>query len=134
MTLHMKQPQLEAIKAGRKLWESRALFARRKDGSLEAWNLGHLATKGRKVKLQSGPWASLDMRVAEVRRFVPDASTSKCAVRAMVEELGADLLPEEPNTDARIETYLRMYDAEVCARGFVAMRLERVDKPAAMPQ
>ena len=74
------------------------------------------------------------MRVAEVRRFEPDASTSTSAVRAMVEELGADLLPDEPNTDARIETYLRMYDAEVCARGFVAMRLERLDEPAAMPQ
>ena len=134
MQLHMKQLQHEAFKAGRKLWESRALFARMKDGSLEAWYLGHLATKGRKVKLQSGPWQASDMRVAEVRRFEPDASTSTSAVRAMVEELGADLLPDEPNTDARIETYLRMYDAEVCARGFVAMRLERVDKPAAMPQ
>ena len=59
------------------------------------WKYRHLATEGRVVKFQCGPPPNLEMRVAEVRYFKPNALSSIPPEQVMVMELGADLLPED---------------------------------------
>ena len=81
-----------------------------------------LAAVGRAVVLQSGANTNDRMRIAEVRRYTPVGI--EFPVRRMVEELGADLLPDAPvDTIARMEVYHALYGVQRCARGFVAMRL-----------
>ena len=72
------------------------------------------------------------MRVAEVRRFVPNKRSSITPEQAMVMELGTDLLPDVADASARVQVYRDIYGADRCARGFVAMRLQWADgmKPA----
>ena len=43
-------------------------------------------------------------------------------------ELGADLLPDEADANARVQVYRAFYGADICARGFVAMRLTRAEE------
>ena len=42
----------------------------------------------------------------------------------MVAELGADLLPDAADKNARVKVYEALYGFVRCARGFVAMRIE----------
>ena len=64
------------------------------------------------------------MRVAEVRLFVPNELSSVSPEQAMVMELGTDLLPDVADANARVQVYRDIYGADLCAHGFVAMRLE----------
>ena len=127
MLLQVKGSHFDAIKSERKLWEGRPLVERRKDGSYAPWKLLHLATEGRVVKFQSGPRPNLVMRVAEVRRFVPNKRSSITPEQAMVMELGSELLPDAADAGARVQVYRDIYGADRCARGFVAMRLQWAD-------
>ena len=131
MLLQLKRPHFEAIKSERKRWEARPLVQRRKDGSLAPWKYRHLATEGRVVKFQCGPPPNLVMRVVEVRLFVPNGRSSIPPEHAMVQELGSDLLPDATEANARVQVYRRIYGADVCAHGFVAMRLKRAVSPRA---
>ena len=45
----------------------------------------------------------------------------------MVEELGADLLPDAKDAHARVAIYHEIYGKDICAKGFVAMRLKWPD-------
>ena len=92
------------------------------------WKYRHLATEGRVVKFQCGPPPNLVMRVAEVRLFVPNERSSIPPEQAMVMELGADLLPDVADANARVQVYHKYYGADICARGFVAMRLQWTDE------
>ena len=69
MLLQLKRPHFEAIESERKRWEGRPLFARGKDDRCVPWKQRHLATGGRVIKFQCGPPPTLDMQIAEVRRF-----------------------------------------------------------------
>ena len=128
MLLQLQRPHFEAIKSQRKLWEGRPLVERRKDGSLAPWKYRHLATEGRVVKFQSGPPPNLVMRVAEVRLFLPDERSSIPPEQAMLMELGTDLLPDVADAHARVQVYREIYGADICAHGFVAMRLKWADE------
>ena len=68
------------------------------------------------------------MRVAEVRYFVSNERSSIPPEQAMVKELGTDLLPDVADANARVQVYRELYGADICARGFVAMRLEWADE------
>ena len=127
MLLQVKRSHFDAIKSERKLWEGRPLVERRKDGSYAPWKLLHLATEGRVVKFQSGPPPNLVMRVAEVRRFVPNKRSSITPEQAMVMELGSELLPDAADAGARVQVYRDIYGVDRCSRGFVAMRLQWAD-------
>ena len=128
MCLQLQRRHFEAIKSGRKRWKGRPLVERRKDASFAPWRYCHLATEGRVVKFQSGPPPNLVMRVAEVRLFAPNERSSIPPEQAMVMELGTDLLPDEADANARVRVYREIYGAEICAHGFVAMRLTRADE------
>ena len=124
LMLQVKRCYYDAIKSGRKRWESRPLFEKRMNGCFQPWKGFSLATKGRKIKFQSGPPPLLQMQVAEVRCFL-------CA-KDMVKELGEELLPDDVNANARIKSLSKIYGAEVCNSGFLAMRLKPLDEPAAV--
>ena len=128
LLLQLKRSHFEAIESGRKRWEGRPLVERRKDGSIAPWKFRHLATEGRVVRIQCGPPPTLRMRVAEVRYFVPNERSSIPPEQAMVKELGTDLLPDVADANARVQVYRELYGADICARGFVAMRLEWADE------
>ena len=68
------------------------------------------------------------MRVAEVRLFVPNERSSIPPEQAMVMELGTDLLPDVADASARVQVYREIYGADLCAHGFVAMRLKWADE------
>ena len=104
------------------------LFEKKKDGSFAPWKYRHLATEGRVVKFQSGPPPNLVMRVAEVRLFVANELSLIPPEQAMVMELGTDLLPDVADANARVQVYREIYGADICAHGFVAMRLEWADE------
>ena len=75
-----------------------------------------LGTVGRVARLQSGANTNDRVRIAEVRRYG--------GVKDMVEDLGAQLLPDVVDADSRVKVYQELYDDEgQRARGFVAMRL-----------
>ena len=46
----------------------------------------------------------------------------------MVLELGTDLLPDVADANARVQVYREIYGADICAHGFVALRLEWADE------
>ena len=127
MLLQVKGSHFDAIKSERKLWEGRPLVERRKDGSYAPWRYLPLVTEGRVVKFQSGRRPNLIMRVAEVRRFVPNKRSSITPEQAMVMELGSELLPDAADADARVQVYRDIYGVDRCSRGFVAMRLQWAD-------
>ena len=127
MLLQLKRPHFEAIKSERKRWEGRPLFARGKDDRCVPWKQRHLATEGRVIKFQCGPPPTLDMQIAEVRCFLPNSLSSIPPEQAMVEELGAGLLPDAKDVHARVAIYHEIYGKDICAKGFVAMRLKWPD-------
>ena len=131
MLLQLQRPHFEAIKSERKRWEGRPLVERRKDGSFAPWKYLHLATEGRVVKFQSGPPPNLVMRVAEVRLFVPNERSSIPPEQAMVMDLGTDLLPDVADASDSAQVYREMYGTDVCAHGFLAMRLKCADETKA---
>ena len=124
MLLYVKRCYYDAIKAGRKRWDCRSLYEKRRDGCLHPWKFIHLATKGRYITLVSGPPPFLRMQVAEVRCFL--------SAKAMVEELGDDSLPDDADANARLDSLVKTYGAEVCNFGFVARRLKPLDGPEAV--
>ena len=128
MLLQLQRPYFETIKSERKRWEGRPLVERRNNGSFAPWRYRHLATEGRVIKFQCGPPPLLEMQIAEVRLFMPNECSSIPPERAMVMELGADLLPDLTDVDARVQVYRELYGADICAHGFVAMRLQRKDE------
>ena len=67
------------------------------------------------------------MRVAEVRLFVPNEGSSILPEQAMVEELDTGLPPDVADANARVQVYRELYGADICAHGFVAMRVEHVE-------
>ena len=121
MRLYVKRCYYDAIKTGRKRWDCRSLLERRRDGCFYLWSYIHLATKGREIIFQSGRPPFLRMQVAEVRFFA--------SAKAMVEELGDELLPDDADANARFKSLSEIYGAEVCNSGFVAMRLKPLDGP-----
>ena len=131
MLLQVRRIHFEAIKSKRKRWEARPLVERRKDGSYVDWRLLHLATEGRVVKFQSGPPPNLVMRVAEVRFFVPNERSAIPPEQAMVMDLGTDLLPDVADASDSAQVYREMYGTDVCAHGFLAMRLKCADETKA---
>ena len=76
-----------------------------------------LGTVGRVARLQSGANTNDCVRIAEVRHYG--------GVEDMVEDLGAQLLPDAADADARVKVYQELYaDEDHRSRGFVAMRIE----------
>ena len=148
----------QAIKSQRKRWEAIPLVRRMKGGgrgaALAFWEDLDLVTEGRVVKFRSysasyGVPPQLFMRVAEVRFYVPHELLEilRSALRFfvpherlavlpqqdMVKELGTDLLPDVADASARVQVYHRKYGADLCAHGFVAMRLKWEDFKATVP-
>ena len=116
--LQLRRPHYNAIKDRRKLWEARPLF----DGSGRPTIYNKLAVVGNAAVLQSGANTNDRVRIAEVRRYIPDGLSYP--LQDMVAELGGDLLPDSADTEARAKIYESLYGIDRCARGFVAMRLE----------
>ena len=124
MPLQVRRPHFDAIKSGRKRWEGRPFCELRKQsGQWVQWRFGHLATVDRTIFFQSG-LSVLRVRILEVRRYLPGISPVTSPVRAMLRDLGADLLPDADDSEARVNVYHNLYGEEQCARGFVAMRLQ----------
>ena len=120
LMLQVKRCYYDAIKTGRKRWDCRSLLEKRRDGCFYLWSYIHLATKGREILFQSGRPPFVRMQVAEVRFFA--------SAKAMVEELGDELLPDDADANARFKSLSEIYGAEVCNSGFVAMRLKPLDE------
>ena len=115
LLLQLKRPHYDAMKAGRKLWEARPMYQLSKNGWRESVHM-RLGTVGRVARLQSGANTNDRVRIAEVRRYG--------GVEDMVEDLGAQLLPDAADADARVKVYEELYaDEDQRACGFVAMRL-----------
>ena len=115
--LQLKHPHYDAIKDRRKLLEARPLF----DGSGRQAIYDKLAVVGNAAVLQSGAGTNDRVRIAEVRRYIPQGLSY--TLQDMVVELGADLLPDVADTRARAQVYETLY-SDRCVRGFVAMRIE----------
>ena len=82
-------------------------------------------------KSKSGPPPNLVMRVAEVRFFVPNERSAIPPEQAMVMDLGTDLLPDVADASDSAQVYREMYGTDVCAHGFLAMRLKCADETKA---
>jgi hypothetical protein len=117
LLLQLKRPHYNAIKDRRKLWEARPLF----DGSGRQTIYDKLAVVGNAAVLQSGAGTNDRVRIAEVRRYIPQGLSYP--LQDMVVELGAGLLPDAADTKARAQIYESLYGNR-CFRGFVAMRIE----------
>ena len=128
LLLQLKRWHWESIRSGRKRWEARPLVEKRKGGKIAPWRYRNLATEGRMVTFQSGPPPTLVMRIAEVRIFEPNDCSSIPPAEAMVMELGTDLLPDVADANARVREYRKLYGSDICAHGFVAMRVEKADE------
>ena len=123
LLLQLKRPHYDAIKHRRKLWEARPL----RDGECKGQRqsiFDRLAQVGRTVVLQSGAGTNDRVRIAEVRRYTTEPFGDKQALRDMVVDLGADLLPDAANYCERTKIYTDLYGHSRCLGGFVAMRLE----------
>ena len=118
LLLQLKRPHYDAIKDRRKLWEARPLF----DGSFRQTIYDKLAVVGNTAILQSGAGTNDRVRIAEVRRYFPQGL--EYPLNVMLQELGADLLPDVADARARATIYECLYGFQRCASGFVAMRLE----------
>ena len=118
LLLQLKRPHYDAIKDRRKLWEARPLF----DGSFRQTKYDKLAVVGNTAILQSGAGTNDRVRIAEVRRYFPQGL--EYPLNVMLQELGADLLPDVADARARATIYECLYGFQRCASGFVAMRLE----------
>jgi hypothetical protein len=123
LLLQLKRPHYDAIKDRRKLWEARPLF----DGSGRQTIYDKLAAVGNSAVLQSGAGTNDRVRIAEVRRYIPQGLSHP--LEDMVDELGADLLPDVAETRARAQIYESLYGDRRCARGFVAIRIEWPNSP-----
>ena len=114
LLLRVARPHYVAIKSGRKVWEARPMYERGKDGWHESTYM-RLGTVGRVARLQCGVrWGGL-VRIAETRDYKN--------VKDMVEDLGAQLLPDAADADARVKVLEELYADEIergC--GFLAMR------------
>ena len=106
------------LRIGVKLWEARPLF----DGSGRQTIYDKLAVVGNAAILQSGAGTNDRVRIAEVRRYIPQGLSYP--LQDMVVELGSDLLPDVPDTRARAQVYETLYTKDQCVPGFVAMRIE----------
>ena len=115
--LQLRRPHYDAIKDRRKLWGARPLF----DGSGRQTIYDELAVVGKAAVLQSGARTNDRVRIAEVRRYIPQGLSYP--LQDMLVELGADLLPDVADTRARAQIYESLYGNR-CFRGFVAMRIE----------
>ena len=82
-----------------------------------------LACVGRIVILQSGPGTNDRVRISDVRRYTKEEWGDE-ALRRMILELGAGLLPDASNACERMQVYKDLYDPDQCLEGFVAMRFE----------
>ena len=118
LLLQLKRPYYDAIKDRRKLWEARPLF----DGSFRQTIYDKLAVVGNTAVLQSGAGTNDRVRIAEVRRYFPQGL--EYPLNVMLQELGADLLPDVADARARATIYECLFGFRRCASGFVAMRLE----------
>lgn len=106
--LRLKRPQYEAITDRRKLWEARPL----RDGESHGWRQSiydKLAQVGRIVVLKSGAGTNVFVWIAEVRRYTTDPLRGEDAVRDMVLDLDADLLPDASDHSARVKIYTDLY-------------------------
>ena len=76
--------------------------------------------------LQSGAGTNDHVQIAEVRHYAGEGLASP--VQRMVNDLGADLLPDVPDDTAkRVQEYVELYGKgfDLGRVGFVAMRFER---------
>ena len=125
MLLPLRREHFDASNSRRKLWEGRPIYERRKDGSFKPWRLSPLLTLGRRVLLQSGTPPLLEMRIVDIRYFYSSRSNPRMtALGSMVMELGNELLPDISSPRARMAVYHEYYGPDLCARGFVAMKLD----------
>jgi len=99
LLLRLKRQFYDAIKDRRKLWEARPLF----DSSGRQTIYDKLAVVGNAAVLQSGKNTNDRVRIAEVRRYIPQGLS--CPLQDMVVELGADLLTDVADTRARAQIY-----------------------------
>ena len=121
LLLQLKRPHYDAIKERRKIWEARPMFHDDTKGG-NRHHIDKLASVGRTVVLQSGARTNDRVSIAEVRRYTPDNCSSP--LRDMVEELGAELLPDDADASVRERVYTNLYGSVRCSKGLVAMRLE----------
>ena len=124
LLLQLKRQHYDAIKSGRKQLEARPLIDGENRGGRQSI-FDKLATVGRVAVLQSGAGTNDRVQIAEVRRYTTNPYAGLSAVHDMVVELGSELLPDAADANARVKVHESFYGAARCARGFVAMRLER---------
>ena len=122
LLMQLKRQHYDAIMSGRKSWEARPIIDKRGHASIYA----KLAVAGRTVVLQSGAGTNDHVQIAEVRHYAGEGLASP--VQRMVNDLGADLLPDAPDDTAkRVQEYVELYGKgfDLERVGFVAMRFER---------